>query len=131
MFTKISWVTERSTNQHGRLLLAPEITVEGWWANLELPEKRKISAYQSLGLSEQFHSEFKTDLDLERLPSSKFATNADVMALCCFACNILRFIGRLGSLGEKSPVRPQSNAGNSKQLFRLINIATYQQSCFG
>ncbi len=26
--------------------------------------------------SEQFHSEFKTDMNLERLPSGKFATNA-------------------------------------------------------
>ena len=28
------------------------------------------------GTSEQFHSEFKTDLDIEQLPSGKFATNA-------------------------------------------------------
>jgi hypothetical protein len=29
---------------------------------------------------EQFHSEFKTDLDIARLPSGKFATNALVQA---------------------------------------------------
>ena len=31
-------------------------------------------------MTEQFHSEFKTDLDIERLPSGKFATNDLVMA---------------------------------------------------
>ena len=63
MFTKVIRVTERSTNRHGQLLLAPEVTIEGWWTNLDLPEKKIIAMYQNHGLSEQFHSEFKTDLD--------------------------------------------------------------------
>ncbi|MEE8056405.1 MAG: hypothetical protein V3T17_01020 [Pseudomonadales bacterium] len=34
----------------------------------------------------EHHSEFKTDMDIERLPSGKFATNALVLA--CFALTI-------------------------------------------
>jgi len=122
MFTKVIRVTERSTNRHGQLLLAPEVTVEGWWTNLDQPENKIISLYQNHGLSEQFHSEFKTDLDLERLPSGKFATNAAVMALGCFAYNILRFIGQLGLLGDKSPVR---HPGKRRRLKTVIQELMY------
>jgi len=58
--------------------------------------------------SEQFHSEIKTDMDVERLPSDKFVTNALILALVCLAYNILRFIGQLGLTGYKSPVRHQA-----------------------
>ena len=48
------------------MLLVPEITVEGWWTNMDLAEEKIMSLYRNHGLSEQFHSDFKTDLDLER-----------------------------------------------------------------
>jgi hypothetical protein len=121
-FTKTVRVIERSTDRNGQLLLIPEITVEGWWSNLDLPEEKIISLYQNHGLSEQFHSEFKSDLDLERLPSGKFATNSAVMALGCFAYNILRFIGQLGLLGEKSPVR---HPGKRRRLKTVIQELMY------
>jgi len=105
VFTKVVRVTERTIDKHGQLLLHPDITVEGWWTNPDLPEEKIISLYRNHALCEQFHSEFKSDLDLERLPSGKFATNALVMALGGFAYNILRFIGQLGLLGDKAPVR--------------------------
>jgi len=50
--------------------------------------------YHAHGTSEQFHSEIKTDLDLERLPSGKFNTNAIVLTLGTLAYNILRIIGQ-------------------------------------
>ena len=55
-------------------------TAEGWWTSLYLPEEI-IKLYNDHDTSEQLHSEFKTDMDLERLPSGKFDTNALVMAL--------------------------------------------------
>ncbi len=123
-FTKVVRVTQRSTDKHGQLLLVPDITVEGWWTNLDMPEQKVISLYQNHGLSEQFHSEFKTDLDLERLPSGKFATNAAVMALGAFAYNILRFIGQLGLLGEMSPVRHPAKRRRIKTVIQeLIYLA--------
>lgn len=70
VFTKVVRVTERTIDKHGQLLLQPEITVEGWWTNLDLPEKKIISLYRGHALCEQFHSEFKTDLDLEGCPAA-------------------------------------------------------------
>ena len=121
-FTKVVQVTERTIDKHGQFLLAPDTTVEGWWTNLDLPESKIISLYQNHALSEQFHSEFKTDLDLERLPSGKFATNALVMALGAFAYNILRFIGQLGLLGDKSPVR---HPGKRRRIKTVIQELIY------
>jgi len=86
------------------MLLIPDIEVEGWWTSLSRP-KEAISLYKGRGKSEQFHSEIKTDLDLERLPSGKFSTNSLVLSLGGFAYNLLRVIGQFGLLGPKSPVR--------------------------
>ena len=80
-FKRIVRVTERTIDKHGQFLFVPEISLEGWWTDLDLPAEDVIELYRQHATSEQFHSEFKTDLDLERLPSGKFATNALVMAL--------------------------------------------------
>ncbi len=70
----------------------------------EAPEA-VIKRYQAHATHEQFHSEIKTDLDLERLPSGKFATNDLILHLAQLAYNILRLMGQLGMTGELSPVR--------------------------
>ena len=59
-------------------------------------------------MTEQFHSEFKTDLDIERLPSGKFATNDLVMACAVLAYNILRWIGLEGLTGPDAPIRHEA-----------------------
>ena len=56
------------------------------------------------------------------MPSGKFATNALVMALGCFAYNILRFIGQLGLLREKSPVR---HPGKRRRIKTVIQEWSY------
>ena len=53
----------------------PEIEIEGWWTSLDLPEEEVIHRHADHGTSVQFHSELKTNLDIERLPSGKFDTN--------------------------------------------------------
>jgi len=107
------------------LLLIPEIEVEGWWTNLVLPEEQIIRLYQDHGTSEQFLCEFKTDLDLERLPSGKFATNSLVMALATLAYNILRLIGQIGMLGEESPVRHPAKRRRIRTVMQeLIYLAS-------
>ncbi len=98
-------VIERSTDKKGQGLLEPEIELEGWWTTLNLPAEKIIALYQDHGTSEQFHSELKTDMDLERLPSGKFEVNSLVMSCAALAYNILRYIGQLGLLGDKTPVR--------------------------
>lgn len=46
------------------MLLLPDIQLEGWWTSLEAPEEMVIERYLDHGTHEQFHSKFKTDLDL-------------------------------------------------------------------
>jgi hypothetical protein len=70
---------ERTIDKTGQLLLAPEIALAGWWTSLSVSEEEVIQLYADHGTSEQFHSEFKTDLDIERLPSGKFGTHALVL----------------------------------------------------
>jgi len=123
-FTKVIRVTERTHDRNGQLFLLPEIKLEGWWTNLDLPEEKIIRLYEGHGLCEQFHSEFKSDLDIERLPSGKFATNALIMSLAVLTYNILRYIGQMGLLGEVSPVRHPAKRRRIKTVIQeLIYMA--------
>ena len=101
-------IIERTIDKHGQRLLVPEIDLEGWWTSLDVSEEDVIQLYADHAASEQFHSEFKTDMDIERLPSGKFATNALVLGLSVLAYNILRWIGQNGLLGSKSPKRSKA-----------------------
>jgi len=124
VFTKVVRVIKRTTDKGGQFLLFPEVTVEGWWTNLDLPAQQVLQLYDNHGLSEQFHSEFKSDLDRERLPSGKFATNALIMALGSFAYNILRLLGQLGLLGGYSLVRHPAKRRRLKTVMQeLIYLA--------
>jgi len=123
-FTRVIRVIERTIDKHGQMLLVPDIRIEGWWTDLNLSSEKIISLYENHGLSEQFHSEFKTDLDLERLPSGKFATNALVMTLGVFSYNIMRMLGQLGLLGKDAPVRhPVKRRRIKTVLQELIHVA--------
>ena len=102
---RVMRVIERTIDKHGQHLLIPDIEIDGWWTSLELDEETIIARYADHATSEQFHSEFKTDLDVERLPSGKFATNALVLACAMLAYNILRWIGQTGLLGPDAPPR--------------------------
>ena len=87
-------VTQRTTTADGQKLLIPEIEAATFWTSLKLPAKQVVELYHQHGTSEQFHSEIKSDMDLERLPSGKFATNALVLSLGQVAYNILRLCGQ-------------------------------------
>lgn len=98
-------LVERTSDRRGQLLLEPEYELEGWWTTLEMAPEQVIQCYRAHGTHEQFHSEIKSDLDLERLPSGKFAVNDLVLRLAMLAYNCLRLLGQLGMTGELSPVR--------------------------
>ena len=90
---------------NGQPLLIPYRSLHMWRTNLpktKYSSQQVIKLYKDHGTSEQFHSEFKTDLDTERLPSSKFKTNELYMAIAQIVFNMLRIIGdkavRLGIL---------------------------------
>jgi Transposase DDE domain group 1 len=107
-FRRVVRVTVREIDKHGERLLVPDITLEGWWTSFgegTVPDERVIALYCAHATSEQFHSEFKTDLDIERLPSGKFATNDLVLTCAMFAYNILRWIGQTGLTRRDAPIR--------------------------
>jgi hypothetical protein len=110
-------VTYRTIAADGQRLLLPEIEVETWWTSLKLPAKTVIALYHAHGTSEQFHSEIKSDLDLERLPSGKFATNALVLSLGMVAYNVLRLIGQQ-ALREQRRLPKAEKAPLPEGIFR-------------
>ena len=87
-------VVKTIDDDDGQRLIIPKIEVETYWTSLDLPAHEIIELYHAHGTMEQFHSEFKTDMGLERLPSGYFATNTRIMFLGMFAYNVLRLIGQ-------------------------------------
>lgn len=81
-------------------LIVPDYEIETFWTDLGDTPQAIIDLYHGRGTSEQFHSEIKTDLDLERLPSGTFATNQLILLLGMLTYNLLRIIGQ-ESLREK------------------------------
>lgn len=86
-------VIMRTIDKHGQILMLPDIEVNTWWDNTGLSDRTVIELYHQHGTMEQFHSEIKTDMGMERLPSGKFATNALIHDLSMFSYNVLRVIG--------------------------------------
>jgi len=100
-------LTERTLDKKGQPLLLPEYVLEGWTTTLgpEVGHEQVIALYRDHATHEQFHAEFKTDMDLNRLPSGKFATNHLVCALAAVAMNLLRIVGQHTLHEGDSPLR--------------------------
>jgi hypothetical protein len=82
---------DKKTNQ---LSLMPLYDIEVYWNSLNLYADIVEEQYHQHGTSEQYHSEFKSDLDLERLPSGKFSSNYTIMLLGMISFNLLRVTGK-------------------------------------
>ena len=99
-------ITERTINSKGELLLIPQISCNLWWTNIPDEALEVIYLYHQQGTSEQFHSELKLDMDIERLPSNKFKTNSLILQLGMVAFNILRTIGQnMLTIDCKKPIK--------------------------
>jgi hypothetical protein len=112
LYRVIFEVTQRTIKADGQHLLIPEVKVDTYWTSLKASPEEIIELYHQHGTSEQYHSEIKSDMGLERLPSGKFATNALVLLLSMVAYNILRIIGQTAleendnlPPGQKMPIR--------------------------
>ena len=86
-------VTEHFVDKEGNKLLFPEIEISTYWTNLGETPEEIIDLYRDHGTSEQFHSELKTDMDIERLPSGKFKVNSIILLIAQNTFNMLRKIG--------------------------------------
>jgi hypothetical protein len=78
----------------GQVLLIPSVELSSWWTNLPYSVRQCAALYREHGTSEQFHSELKSDMGIELLPSGNLKTNALVLGLATMAFNCLRFIGQ-------------------------------------
>ena len=78
--------------------------LHSYWTNLEVPGENGeiddlltaqtcVLLYRKHATSEQYHSELKTDMDMELLPSKYFATNKLFLQLSALSFNMLRRIG--------------------------------------
>ena len=87
-------MTEKTTDSKGQTFMMPEIELEVYWNTLKLAAEQAEEYYHQHGTSEQYHSEFKTDLDMERLPSGKFSSNYIYMLFGMLSFNLLRITGK-------------------------------------
>ncbi len=122
-------ITERSIDKHWQVLLPHDIEVDMYWTNTDFTDEEVIGLYHAHGESEQYHSEFKDDMDVERLPSGKFDTNELVMELCTMAYNILRMIGQESLGANDTPMkRPVKRRRLRTVIENLIMMASHVTS---
>jgi hypothetical protein len=107
-------VIQRKTDRLGNRYLFPEIEINLWWTNLEVEAEKVIQLYHGHATSEQFHSELKSDMGIERLPSGKLGVNKIVLAVAMNAYNTLRV------LGQKSIEKKNSKEVKRKRLGKVI-----------
>ena len=119
-FRLVVRLVERTVDKKGQVLLFPEYQLEGWWTSLQEKPEKVIELYRAHATHEQFHSEIKSDLDLERLPSGKFDCNDLILHLAMLGYNSLRLIGQRGLLGEFSPVRHPAKRRRIKTVLQEI-----------
>lgn len=119
-FRLVARLIERTVDKKGQALLFPEYQLEGWWTSLDEKPEAVIALYRDHATHEQFHSEIKSDLDLERLPSGKFDCNDLILHLGVLAYNCLRLVGQRGLLGEASPVRHPAKRRRIKTVLQEI-----------
>jgi hypothetical protein len=98
-------IIERTTSADGQEMLFPEIDINMYWTSLGVSDEEVIALYHNHAVCEQYHSEIKTDMGIERLPSGKFETNALILKLTMIAYNILRIIGTAAMKGHDMPIR--------------------------
>ena len=78
-----------------------------FWTNLSFSGRNVIALCHAHGESEPFHSELKSGMNLERLPSGKFETNALTLESGMIAYNILRMIGQESLRKKDAPIKRQ------------------------
>ena len=119
-------VTERTVLANGQILLEPKIDVETWWTSLGNPPEDIFRLYREHATCEQFHSEIKSDIGLERFPSGRFDTNAAILKIAALAYNILRIIGQTALGSGKKLTRHDVRRLRAKTVMkRLIFIAVH------
>ena len=118
-------ITERTIDENGNPLLIHDIEVNTWWTNLSYAVETIIGLYHDHGTSEQYHSELKHDMGIERLPSGKFNVNELYLMIGMNAYNVLRFIGQSAkAVKTELPIKSRSSRMRlGKVIQNIICIA--------
>jgi hypothetical protein len=117
-FRRIARVSFRHHAADGSRLLFPEPDISVWWTNLPLDTAACVDAYRRHGTSEQYHSELKSELGVERLPSRRLDVNSVFLTLEMVAFNILRRIGL--DLGDAAPMRRKAERRRIGTVIRHV-----------
>ena len=113
-------VIERTILADGQILLIPDIEIAAYWTSVTAAPDDVLPWYPDHGTMEQYHSEVKTDMDLERLPSGKFATNQLVLQLACLTYNLLRVIGQATIGRQDVPLRKAAQRRRIRTVIQNI-----------
>ena len=113
-------IIERSIDKHGQFLLPHDVEVNMFWTNLPFTDEEIIALYHAHGESEQFHSELKSDMGLERFPSGKFETNELFLELAIISYNILRMIGQEVAGVDDAPMKHRARRRRLRTV--ILNI---------
>jgi hypothetical protein len=97
-----------------------DIEIEGWRTSLAFPMTEIVQLHKHHETRKQFHSEIKTDLDLERSPSGRFDTNDAIAHLAPFSYSCLRLSGNLVLIGEIATSRHPAKRGRLKTVLQEI-----------
>lgn len=98
-------IIDKTMTEDGQMMFDTESEINLYLTSLDLSDEKVIELYHNHAVCEQYHSEIKTDMDVERLPSGKFDTNALILKLAMLAYNILRIIGTEAMMKRDMPIR--------------------------
>lgn len=134
----IDYITDPNDPNFGREKNI-EYKIASYWTNIQVLDQSGklcndktryvnecIDAYRQHATSEQYHSEIKTDMKMELLPSKYFKTNRLLLALSVISYNILRLISDVSLSVEKKFQHKKNETTEririSTILKKLINI---------
>ena len=75
-------------------MLIPSYDINSCWTNIPSYTSIVMDFHHTQGTSEKYHSEYKSELDLERLPSESFETNSLIFRVGMLSFNVLRCLGQ-------------------------------------
>jgi len=116
-------ITEAIKDKKGQPFLMPQYDIEVYWNTLNMESEEVEKLYHKHGTSEQYHSEFKSDLDMERLPSGKFKANYTIMLLGMLSFNLLRITGKALLQTGKVPGRHRVRLRLRTVLLNIMYMA--------
>lgn len=104
--------------------------LSSYWTNLDIADpkdkdfgfltaKECDRLYREHATSEQFHSELKSDMNMELLPSKYFTTNKLFLHLAAVSFNVLRIIGDQALKNDKN-LQHHKNASTRRIRLRTV-----------